>query len=99
MSGWNDRIADAVTAFAGSMGFVWFHCGAFALWCATGFLGMDPYPFNFLTLVVSLEAIFLSTFILISQNRATAEDRLVLREDHDLDAESLAILRRLIERD
>jgi uncharacterized membrane protein len=70
-----DAWADSITAFAGSMRFVRLHVAWFALWIAVnvGLLGLehefDPYPFGLLTLVVSLEAIFLSTFVLISQNR------------------------------
>lgn len=61
------RIADRITAFAGSMRFVYIHVAWFAIWI--GF-GLEDYPFGFLTMIVSLEAIFLSTFVLISQNRA-----------------------------
>jgi uncharacterized membrane protein len=61
-----NRVADAITAFAGSMWFVYLHVVWFALWIA---LGVEAYPFGLLTMVVSLEAIFLSTFVLISQNR------------------------------
>ena len=61
-----NRVADAITAFAGSMWFVYLHVVWFALWIA---LGVEDYPFGLLTMVVSLEAIFLSTFVLISQNR------------------------------
>jgi uncharacterized membrane protein len=63
------RVADRITAFAGSMRFVYIHTAIFAVWCATGLFGADPFPFNFLTLAVSLEAIFLSTFVMIGQNR------------------------------
>ena len=62
------RLADAITAFAGSMMFVYLHAVIFALWMI--FLEKDPWPK--LTLVVSLEAIFLSTFVMIGQNRAAA---------------------------
>ncbi len=65
----SDRAADAITRFCGSMGFVWVHVAWFSIWVAANavprFRHIDPFPFNFLTLVVSLEAIFLSTFILI----------------------------------
>ena len=61
-----NRIADAITAFAGSMWFVYLHVVWFALWIG---LQLESYPFGLLTMVVSLEAIFLSTFVLISQNR------------------------------
>lgn len=67
-----DRIADAIARFCGSMPFVWLHFFWFVAWIVVnvmpGIPHFDPYPFTFLTLVVSLEAIFLSTFILISQN-------------------------------
>ena len=62
------RLADAITAFAGSMKFVYIHAIVFAVWMI--FLERDPWPK--LTLVVSLEAIFLSTFVMIGQNRAAA---------------------------
>ena len=61
------RIADVITRFAGSMPFVYVHVVWFALWIA---LGVEEFPYGLLTMIVSLEAIFLSTFILISQNRA-----------------------------
>jgi uncharacterized membrane protein len=67
-----DRVASAIARFCGHMTFVWLHVAFFAGWIAYNSLpwfdAFDPYPFTFLTLVVSLEAIFLSTFILISQN-------------------------------
>jgi uncharacterized membrane protein len=78
--GLSERIARAVAAFCGSMTFVWVHAALFAAWVAVnslpGLPHIDPFPFTFLTFVVSLEAIFLSTFILISQNEeARREDR------------------------
>jgi uncharacterized membrane protein len=67
-----DRVAAAIARFCGQMTFVWIHVVMFAVWIGyntlSWFTPFDPYPFTFLTLVVSLEAIFLSTFILISQN-------------------------------
>jgi uncharacterized membrane protein len=68
-----DRIANAMTSFSGSMAFFYVHILWFLLWFLlnTGHLGVqvfDPYPYGFLTMVVSLEAIFLATFVLISQN-------------------------------
>jgi uncharacterized membrane protein len=67
-----DRVAAAIARFCGQMSFVWIHVVLFAVWIGYNalpwFKPFDPYPFTFLTLVVSLEAIFLSTFILISQN-------------------------------
>lgn len=66
------RVADAITAFAGSMNFVYVHVVLFAVWCGTGLFGLDKFPFEFLTMAVSLEAIFLSTFVMIGQNRSAA---------------------------
>jgi uncharacterized membrane protein len=73
-----DRIADAITAFSGRMAFVYMHIAWFAVWILlnTGRIGVrpfDPFPYGLLTMVVSLEAIFLATFVLISQNRLSAE--------------------------
>ena len=61
-----DRIADQITKFAGSMWFVYLHVVWFASWIL---FGVEGYPFGLLTMIVSLEAIFLSTFVMISQNR------------------------------
>lgn len=67
-----DRMAAFVAAFCGSITFVWIHLVLFAAWILWNVLPdlphFDPYPFTFLTLCVSLEAIFLSSFILIAQN-------------------------------
>jgi uncharacterized membrane protein len=73
-----DRLADAITAFSGHMGFVYVHIVWFGVWILlnTGHVGVrafDPFPYGLLTMAVSLEAIFLSTFVLISQNRLSAE--------------------------
>ncbi len=69
-----NRIADQITAFAGSMLFVYIHILWFGCWI--GF-GVEKYPFGLLTMIVSLEAIFLSTFVMISQNRADAKRQVV----------------------
>jgi uncharacterized membrane protein len=88
-----DKIADSITDFSGSMAFVYMHAALFALWILwnVGMIGLkpfDPYPFNFLTMTVSLEAIFLSTFVLVSQNRmGAAQDK---RADLDLQINLLA---------
>ena len=70
-----DAVADRISSFCGSTLFLVVHVLWFALWIggnvSLGARAFDPYPFTFLTLVVSLEAIFLSSFILISQNRAS----------------------------
>lgn len=69
----SDLVAQGIARFCGSMTFVWVHVIWFSLWILLnlipGIKHIDPFPFTFLTLVVSLEAIFLSTFILISQNQ------------------------------
>jgi uncharacterized membrane protein len=69
-----NQLADAITAFAGSMLFVYIHVLWFGCWI--GF-GVEKYPFGLLTMIVSLEAIFLSTFVLISQNRADAKRQVI----------------------
>jgi uncharacterized membrane protein len=61
-----NRIADSITRFAGSMWFAYLHIAWFSFWIA---LGVERYPYGLLTMIVSLEAIFLSTFVMISQNR------------------------------
>ena len=63
------RLADRITAIAGSMKFVYVHALIFGTWCASGLFGLDKYPYNFLTMTVSLESIFLSSFVMIGQNR------------------------------
>ncbi|WP_335110394.1 DUF1003 domain-containing protein [Nostoc sp.] len=73
-----DRIADAITSFSGHIVFVYVHLVWFGAWIIlnTGKLGVhpfDPFPYGLLTMVVSLEAIFLSTFVLISQNQLSQE--------------------------
>jgi len=62
-----NRAADQITRFAGSMTFVYLHIIWFGAWIA---FGVERYPYGLLTMIVSLEAIFLSTFVMISQNRA-----------------------------
>ena len=75
------RIADAITTFAGSMQFVYIHAVVFALWM----LFVEPDPWPKLTLVVSLEAIFLSTFVMIGQNRQASFQQ--AKADHDFVAQ------------
>ena len=69
-----NRIADAITRFAGSMAFVYISIIWFGLWIG---LRVEKYPFGLLTMIVSLEAIFLSTFVMISQNRADAKRQVI----------------------
>jgi uncharacterized membrane protein len=79
----SDRVARMIARFCGSMTFVWVHVIVFSGWIALnlvpGVTHVDPFPFTFLTFLVSLEAIFLSTFILISQNQDT---RITDRRNH-----------------
>jgi uncharacterized membrane protein len=79
----SDRVARMVARFCGSITFVWVHVIGFTSWIVLnlvpGVKHVDPFPFTFLTFIVSLEAIFLSTFILISQNHDT---RISERRNH-----------------
>jgi uncharacterized membrane protein len=93
------RIADTITAFAGSMAFVYVHIVWFGLWLT---IPVEAYPFGLLTMIVSLEAIFLSTFILISQNRADERRQIVADQQwqiterrNDETDEILALLREI----
>ena len=78
-----DRLAEKIASFCGSMTFVWVHVVWFGGWILFNLIPgprhVDPFPFTFLTLIVSLEAIFLSTFILISQN---LDSRISERRSH-----------------
>jgi uncharacterized membrane protein len=75
-----EKVADVIAAFSGSIAFLGLNAVWFACWIGWNVLPgvhhFDPYPFGFLTMVVSLEAIFLSIFVLVSQNRQGAKDRL-----------------------
>jgi uncharacterized membrane protein len=75
------KIATAITTFAGSMMFVYVHIAVFALWM----LFLEKSPWQTLTLIVSLEAIFLSTFVMIGQNRQAAFQQ--IKADHDFVAQ------------
>ena len=79
------RIADLITAFAGSMNFVYLHIALFAIWML--FIESNPWPT--LTLIVSLEAIFLSTFVMIGQNRQSAFQQ--AKADHDFTEQELEL--------
>ncbi len=85
-----DRISDMITDFAGSMQFVYLHVFWFAVWTVGNLLWwrFDPFPFGLLTLIVSLEAIFLSTFVMISQNRESA--RSDFRSEIDFETDMLS---------
>ena len=72
-----NRIADRITAYAGSMHFVYLHILLFAVWM----LAIERSPWPTLTLIVSLEAIFLSTFVMISQNRADEKRQVIAAQE------------------
>jgi CRP/FNR family cyclic AMP-dependent transcriptional regulator len=84
------KSADWIAGFAGSIPFLLIHVGVFAFWLVVNWLHVpgvpqfDPYPFGFLTLAVSLEAIFLSVFVLLSQNRQAAKDRVHADIEYDV---------------
>ena len=79
------RIADKITAFAGSMNFVYLHIALFTIWML--FIESKPWPT--LTLIVSLEAIFLSTFVMIGQNRQASFQQ--AKADHDFNEQELEL--------
>jgi len=85
-----DKVADIITAFAGSLQFVYLHSLWFGIWILVniGLIGaaveFDRFPFGLLTMIVSLEAIFLSTFVMVSQNRQTM--RAEVRNQLDFEA-------------
>ena len=96
-----NRIADHITLFAGSMAFVYVHVIWFGCWI--GF-GAERYPYGLLTMIVSLEAIFLSTFVMISQNRADAKRQVVadqqwqkVKEEDHQNQELLDISNRILQ--
>jgi len=109
-----DRLAGVITDFAGSMPFVCIHLIWFGLWVLLngglllamqlGFTPWDPFPFGLLTLIVSLEAIFLSTFVMIAQNRTSAVADMRAQSDYEVNvraevevAKILSLIEALIE--
>jgi uncharacterized membrane protein len=102
-----DKVSDRITAFAGNMKFVYFHAFWFGLWIVAG-LGLlgagyefDKYPFGLLTMIVSLEAIFLSTFVMISQNRSSQKSEIRSQLDYETDLQAereIAIIMRTLTR-
>jgi uncharacterized membrane protein len=100
-----NRAADGITWFAGSMWFVYLHLCVFGYWLLTkGFPFADPFPYGLLTMIVSLEAIFLSTFVMISQNRADARRQVLanhqwqlVQDEEKQNEELLTISRRLLQ--
>jgi uncharacterized membrane protein len=96
-----NRIADKITGFAGSMWFVYIHVVWFGLWIG---LGAESYPYGLLTMIVSLEAIFLSTFVMISQNRADGKRQVVadlqwrtVQEEDKQNQELLVLSKQILE--
>jgi uncharacterized membrane protein len=81
------RVADAITRFAGSMPFVYIHAVAFAIWM----LVLEKSPWPTLTLIVSLEAIFLSTFVMIGQNRQAAFQQAKADRDFEVSEQELHV--------
>jgi uncharacterized membrane protein len=88
-----NRLADVITRFAGSMAFVYVSVLWFGLWIV---IPVEEYPFGLLTMIVSLEAIFLSTFILISQNRADERRQVVADHQWELVESREAQIERLM---
>ncbi len=89
-----DKISDWITAFAGNIKFVYAHAIWFGVWIAAG-LGLfgaaykfDTFPFGLLTMIVSLEAIFLSTFVMISQNRSSEKSEIRSQLDYETDLQA-----------
>lgn len=100
---WYDHISDWITAFCGSMAFVFLHVLWFGFWIIAN-MGripnvpvFDPFPYGLLTMVVSLEAILLATFILISQNRAGGRSELRSEYDYQVDLKSEKHLAEILE--
>src|SRR4051812_15334368 len=96
-----NRVADAITRFSGSMTFVYLHVIWFACWI--GFR-VESYPYGLLTMIVSLEAIFLSTFVMISQNRADAKRQVIadqqwhtVQEEDDQNRQLLEISEQILD--
>jgi uncharacterized membrane protein len=96
-----NRVADQITTFAGSMAFVYIHILWFAVWIV---FRVEDYPFGLLTMIVSLEAIFLSTFVMISQNRADAKRQVladhqwrIVQTEEKLNEDLLAISTQILE--
>src|SRR5581483_3634421 len=101
-----DRVAGAITDFAGSMKFVYLHGVWFGFWVMVngglliaiglGVMPLDPFPFGLLTLIVSLEAIFLSTFVMIAQNRLSAVADARAQADYEVNLRAEAEVAKLL---
>jgi len=90
-----DRVADRITGFAGSLTFVYIHTAWFVVWILVnvGVIGaaarFDEFPFGLLTMIVSLEAIFLSTFVMVTQNRQSLRSEIRAQVDLESNLQSL----------
>lgn len=87
----DQRIADVIAEFSGSIPFLVLNAVFFAVWLLVNVIPQitfDPFPFGLLTMIVSLEAIFLSIFLLVSQNRQAAKDRLAATIDHQVNTKA-----------
>ena len=97
-----ERISDVIAAFSGSIAFLVANAIWFVAWIIWNLLPLgthfDPYPFGFLTMVVSLEAIFLSIFVLVSQNRQAAKDRLRADAEYEVNLKAELEIRQLHEK-
>jgi len=87
------RVADIIAGFSGSIPFLLLNLVIFVIWLVANTVGpktiqFDPFPFQFLTMAVSLEAIFLSIFVLVSQNRQAAKDRVKADLDYEVDVKA-----------
>ena len=89
---WSDKLAQQISNFVGNIWFVWIHIIVFLIWISINVImgnkAWDPYPFIFLVLAVSLEAIFLSTFVLMAQNRESRENEIRDTLDYEVDVKS-----------
>jgi uncharacterized membrane protein len=99
---WSEKLADWMTAHFGSMGFLGLNVGWFVIWLLVNgglipaLKPFDPFPFSLLTMIVSLEAIVLSVFVMISQNRAAKIDELRAEVDLQVDIISEAEMTKLL---
>src|SRR5207302_5640309 len=96
------RVADIIAEFSGSIPFLFINLMLFVVWLIANTAGpkilhFDPYPFQFLTMAVSLEAIFLSIFVLVSQNRQAAKDHIKADLDYQVNVKTELELSAMVE--
>jgi len=92
------KVADWIAEFSGSIPFLLIHAVLFTAWIGVNYfpsLAFDPYPYGLLTMAVSLEAIFLSVFVLLSQNRQAAKDRVHADIEYDVNLKAELEIARL----